>query len=183
MLKNSGYLLLFVLLALAASGCDEVKIRYDEATNFNGYNTFAWLAADPDNERLLERDFPKAAERIKAAINRELTDLGLEPSTPEEAHLLVSYHVGLDITRTGRSTEINLAEENTGVSVWSSGGGSVAAYQDPIKKGTLGIRLDDRSRGETVWQGQFSKKFRNPSDLDPADVRRLISRLFRDFPR
>jgi hypothetical protein len=180
--RKTGALLLLILLTLVAMGCDEVQVDYDKTANFAAYRTFAWLAVDPNDKRMLERDFPKAAERIKAAINRELTDRGLAVSAPEEAHLLVSYRVVLDIQRAGRTTGVNLADDNTGVPVWSSGGGSVTAYQDPIKKGTLIFRMDDRGRGEPVWQGQFSKKFRHPSDLEPADIRRLIQRLFRDFP-
>jgi len=182
-MKNTTALIALALLLLVAPGCDDVKVTYDQATNFQAYKTFAWLEPAPDDKRRLERDFPKADERIRAAINRELTDLGLEHATPQEAHLLVSYHVGLDIKRTGRVTEVNLSDDNTGVSVWSSGGGTIATYSDPIKKGTLAIRLDDRGKNQPVWQGQFSKKFRNPSDLEPADIRRLIARLFRDFPR
>jgi len=184
MLKRTGLLMLCALLALVAAGCDEVKVHHDQDTDFSAYQTFAWPAVDPDDKRILERDFPEAAERIKAAVNRELTDRGLHAAALEEADLLVSFHVALDIERAGRQTDPTLTGEATGVPVLSTGGGGGAvAYQDPIKKGTLIFSVEDRGKGKRVWQGQFSTKFRNPSDLEPADMRRLIKRLFRDFPR
>ena len=184
MLRITGVLLLGALLALSATGCDEVKVNHDQDADFSAYQTFAWPAVDPDDKRVLERDFPEAAERIKAAVNRELTDRGLSAATIEEADLLVSFHVVLDIKRAGRQTDPTLTGEATGVPLLSTGGSTEAvAYQEPIKKGTLIFSVEDRGKGKRVWQGQFSRKFRNPSDLEPADIRKAIKRLFRDFPR
>jgi hypothetical protein len=184
MLRQTGALLILMVLAFAATGCDEVTVDYDQDADFSAYQTFAWQAIDPDDKRLLERDFPKAAERIKAAINRELTSRGLHPAAMDQADLMVSYEVHLDVKRTGQHTGITPVEGNTGVSVWSTDGrGDGVAYQEPVKEGTLIFRMEDRSKGKQVWQGQFSRKFRNPSELEPADIRQAIKKLFRDFPR
>ncbi len=183
MTRIAGLLLLSVLLALVSTGCDEVKVHHDKTVDFSAYQTFAWPAVDPDDKRVLERDFPEAAERITAAVNRELTDRGLSAATKEEADLLVSFHVALDVERAGRQTDPTLTGEATGVPLLSTGdGGGPVAYQDPIKKGTLIFNVEDRDTLKRVWQGQFSRKFRNPSDLEPADIRKAIKRLFRDFP-
>lgn len=184
MLRQSGALLLLVLLTLVAAGCDEVKVNHDQATDFSTYQTFAWKATDPDDKRALERDFPKAAERLNAAINRELTDYDLSAATLVDADLLVSYYVALDVTRTGSSLDDLGRSGVAGVPVWSSSTVySSATFHETVKKGTLIISLEDRREDKLVWQGQFSKKFRDPSDLEPADIHKLIQRLFRDFPR
>lgn len=183
MLKRNGLLMLCALLAFWATGCDEVKVHHDQDTDFSAYQTFAWPAIDPDDKRVLERDFPEAAERIKAAVNRELTDRNLHAAALEEADILVSFHVALDVKRAGRQTDPTLTGDATGVPLLSTGGGGAVAYQEPIKKGTLIFSVEDRRTGKRVWQGQFSRKFRNPSDLEPADIRKAIRRLFRDFPR
>lgn len=184
MLRQTGALLLFLLLALFAAGCDDVKVNFDQTADFSAYQTFAWKVTDPEDKRLLERDFPQAAERLKAAINRELTDLDLSAARLEDADLLVSYHVALNVKRVGSGTDDLGRTGVTGVPVWSSSAVySNATFHETVKKGTLIFSLEDRKEEKLVWQGQFSKKFRDPSDLEPADIRRLIQRLFRDFPR
>ncbi len=186
MLRQSGALLLFVLFALSTVACDDVKVNHDKTVDFSAYQTFAWKITDPNDKRLLERDFPKAAERIKAAINRELTDQGLQMSAAEDADLMVSYQVALNVKQVGSDTDDLGRTGAIGVPIGSTGDSGVwsnAAFHETVKKGTLVFSLVDRPTDKLVWQGQFSKKFRDPSDLEPADIRRLIERLFRDFPR
>ena len=182
MRRWTGALLLLLLLA-CTTGCDDVKVNYDTAADFSAYQTYAWKAIDPEDKRQLERDFPKAAERLKAAINRELIDLGFSAAATEGANLLVSYHVALDVKRVGSSTDDLGRAGVAAVPVWSSSSVySSATYHETVKKGTLVLSLEDRQENKLVWQGQFSSKFRDPSDLQPADIRKSIQKLFRNFP-
>ncbi|MDO9220357.1 MAG: DUF4136 domain-containing protein [Thiobacillus sp.] len=157
-------LLLAVASALVLGGCasgPEVRVEYDQSTDFTQYQTFAFahpLGTDRNGYQSI------LSQRLTAAARRELEARGMRlvSSNPQ---LLVNFNAAL--AEKVRVTTMPSPMVGIGVGTGGFGDyygyrmgmyGAWPLYQDltlvtPYKEGTLNIDIADAARKQLVWEG------------------------------
>jgi hypothetical protein len=165
-----------LLLALAlASGCYNIKTgsEYDYSADFSSYATYAWVTEDLT---LIGTGTGNPAIRneqnetwIREAVDRSLTQRGLEKVPIDEAQLVVTFVVG---------TKEELRLEGGGTNY-----GFLGAKGEPPKyyKGSLSIDLFDRATRRQIWHGWASKPL-DPGDDPQRVIDDAVARIMAAFP-
>jgi len=175
---NRPHLLLlvagFTVVVTLAAGCSSMSVSrdYDDAFSFAGLATYAWLEA-PAAERAIA---PGAAERVRAAVDRELTARGFREVPVERAELVVA-------ARGGTADRQVYDTYGYGTGRWW-GYGNTTSVQRTETEGTLTIDLFDAGRRELVWRATATDA------LDPGatpeqrteKVDEAVAKMFEGFP-
>lgn len=163
--KPMKYLLPLALASalLILGGCasgPEVRVEYDQTTNFTRYQTFGFanpLGTDRDGYQTL------LSQRLVAASRRELEARGLRLAS-SNPQLLVNFNATL--TEKVHTTVMPSPMIGLGVGTGFGGYydyrlgmyGAWPLYYDqtlvtPYKEGTLNIDVVDAARKQLVWEG------------------------------
>jgi hypothetical protein len=157
---------LFSGLALA----QDVRYNYDQGADFSKYRTYKWVevpgAGHPD--QLVD-------SQIKAAIDSQLAQKGLTPTTGDNPDLDVGYQVSID--------------QEKQLDAWGMGGGyrfggMGQAITSTINIGTLVVDFYDPTARKLVWRGQGTKTL-NPSKNPQKNQERLeksVAKILKNFP-
>jgi hypothetical protein len=160
-----------VLLCATASFAQQVKTDYDRSANFSQYKTYSW-------EKVQTQD-PLWVDRIKEAVNADLTAKGL---TPVES--------GGDIAIIAMETTKNQQTLNTFYDGfgggwgwrWGSGLGDATTTVDNYKVGTLVVDLFDAHTKQLLWRGSSSDTLSDKSDKNIKNLDKGVQKMFDHFP-
>lgn len=158
------------ILVLSVSCATRVKTKYDKATNFRNYKTYALLPkpekkfeylTNPDRVKL------KIDEKVTSALKGELRGMGLEENS-DAPDFLVAYHTGV-------YDKVNIQD-------WGYAYARSANYwggRDDIelryyKEGTLVIDFVDAKTKELIWRGAVKRIF-EPGKIDAGKVKGRIN--------
>jgi hypothetical protein len=149
-----------------------VSRDHDDAFSFSGLATYAWLEA-PAAERAIT---PGAAERVRAAVDRELAVRGFREVPVERAELVVA-------ARGGTADRQVYDTYGYGTGRWW-GYGSTTSVQRTETEGTLTIDLFDAGRKELVWRATATDAL--DPDASPEQrtekVGEAVAKMFEGFP-
>jgi hypothetical protein len=157
------------LLFAAAVFGQHVKTDYDRATNFSQYKTYSW-------EKVQTQD-PLWVERIKSAVNAELTQKGFaEVASGGEVSI-----VAVEMTRTHPTLDTFYNGLGGG---WRFGGGfgDATTTVDTYKVGTLVVDLFDAKTKELMWRGSASDTLSDKSDKNIKNLNKGVQKMFDHFP-
>jgi hypothetical protein len=171
---------------ILAAGCagQQVTTDYSPATSFSQFKTFA-LVSSPDTtaaQQLLD-------QRVRNAVQAQLTTKGLTPTDRENADLYVGYGM---VDKTHRQ----VYTYNDG---WGWGGGwgwryyrwgvawpmTVQRRVDTYTDGTVVVNLVDAKTKKVVWEGEVPDVVNLPVD-NPVratkEVDAAVTKLFTKYP-
>jgi hypothetical protein len=159
------------LLFASASFAQQVKTDYDRSANFSQYKTYSW-------QKVQTQD-PLWVDRIKEAVNADLTAKGL---TPVES--------GGDIAIIAMETTKNQQTLNTFYDGfgggwgwrWGSGLGDATTTVDNYKVGTLVVDLFDAHTKTLIWRGSSSDTLSDKSDKNIKNLDKGVQKMFDHFP-
>jgi hypothetical protein len=159
------------LLFASASFAQQVKTDYDRSANFSQYKTYSW-------QKVQTQD-PLWVDRIKEAVNADLTAKGL---TPVES--------GGDIAIIAMETTKNQQTLNTFYDGfgggwgwrWGSGLGDATTTVDNYKVGTLVVDLFDAHTKQLLWRGSSSDTLSDKSDKNIKNLDKGVQKMFDHFP-
>jgi hypothetical protein len=159
------------LLFASASFAQQVKTDYDRSANFSQYKTYSW-------EKVQTQD-PLWVDRIKEAVNADLTAKGL---TPVES--------GGDIAIIAMETTKNQQTLNTFYDGfgggwgwrWGGGLGDATTTVDNYKVGTLVVDLFDAHTKQLLWRGSSSDTLSDKSDKNIKNLDKGVQKMFDHFP-
>ena len=169
-----------------AAGCagQQVTTDYSPATSFSQFRTFA-LVSPPDTaaaQQLLD-------QRVRNAVQAQLTTKGLTPADRQNADLYVGYGM---VDKTHRQ----LYTYNDG---WGWGGGwgwryyrwgvawpmTVQRRVETYTDGTVVVNLVDAKTKKVVWEGEVPDVVNLPVD-NPVratkEVDAAVTKLFTKYP-
>jgi uncharacterized protein DUF4136 len=157
-----------LLFATAVFG-QHVKTDYDRATNFSQYQTYSW-------EKVQTQD-PLWVDRIKSAVNAELTAKGFE----EVASGGDVSIVAVEMTKTQRTLDTFYNGLGGG---WRFGGGfgDATTTVDTCKVGTLVVDLFDAKTKKLMWRGSASDTLSDKSDKNIQNLNKGVQKMFDHFP-
>ena len=156
-----------LLFATAVYG-QHVKTDYDRTTDFSQYKTFSW-------ERVQTQD-PLWVERIKTAVNAELTQKGFsEVASGGDVSV-----VAVEMTKTQHSLDTFYNGFGGG---WRFGGGfgDATTTVDTYKVGTLVVDLFDAKK-KLIWRGSASDTLSDKSDKNIKNLNKGVQKMFDHFP-
>ena len=171
---------------ILAAGCagQQVTTDYSPATSFSQFRTFA-LVSSPDTtaaQQLLD-------QRVRNAVQAQLTTKGLTPADRQNADLYVGYGM---VDKTHRQ----LYTYNDG---WGWGGGwgwryyrwgvawpmTVQRRVETYTDGTVVVNLVDAKTKKVVWEGEVPDVVNLPVD-NPVratkEVDAAVTKLFTKYP-
>ena len=171
----------------------KVDVQRDKKANFAAFKTYEWLEAAPyvvavDPDVLKDERLEKAAldGPIKAAVDQELTRLGLRPVTAgEQADLQVVYTAFMTV---GANASVlgSYYQYTTGWApkVYTNDGRQTASLE-VFEKGTLVVDLVRRADRTAVWRGTATGavKRENSQEKRLSIIRDAVKKMFSKYPR
>jgi len=175
-----------VLLALLLSACASTsgaRVDFDPSSNFDNYQSFAWLSKNPMKVGKAIAPPKKSLEpTVMAAIRANLENGGYRfVENPSSADFLLSFTVG---SREKIGADAYAAESagTSGRGGWATayyGGAAGAAYT----QGVLAIDIFDAGERQPVWHGVAGKTI-SDEDLEniSAVIHDVVALILADFP-
>ena len=175
-------LVLIGLIALAA-GCTTIKVAsdFDPEADFSKLHSYAIHAAPADAVTDPRVDNSLLDERIRAALDTELSAKGFQKLRGGSPDFLVSFHVGvqskLDVTTLNRSYPYYGG-------YYGAWGGYSETMVREYEQGTLIIDVIDPSTGNLIWRGSAQSEVK---DLKTPEARTkrinvVVERVLKNFP-
>jgi len=148
----------------------DVTYNFDKTANFTKYHTYKWitLSTTAHPNQLVD-------SQIRAAVESQLTQKGLTPTTGDNPDLDVAYQVSID--------------KETQLDTWGMGGGwgfggTATTTSSTVNVGTLVIDFFDPAAKKLIWRGQGTKTL-NPSNNPQKNQERLekgVKKILKNFP-
>lgn len=163
--------ILFIVLALLA-GCTTVKVRSDQAVNFDQFKTFYCLECQDEFSAIApEYDNTETRALIREAIITELERKGLT-YTEEDPDILVDFKIVIE------ERVAILAEPESAYNYWET----YEAQTVRFKQGTLLINLINASNNQAIWQGLSSRVIEDtPSEQLENRIKNTVTRMFKKY--
>jgi hypothetical protein len=161
-----------VLLSATASLAQQVKTDYDRSADFSRYKTYSW-------EKVQTQD-PLWVNRIKEAVNAELTAKGLTPVASGGDVAIIA------IEMTQNQQSLNTFYDNFGGGWGRRGGfggfGNATTTTENYKVGTLVVDLFDAKTKNLIWRGSSSDTLSDKSDKNIKNLDKGVKKMFDHFP-
>jgi hypothetical protein len=169
------------LLVLAGCAGRQVTTDYNPKAGFSQYRTFAMVSRpDSVSHQLID-------DRVRSAVEAQLTEKGLTETDRENADVYVGYGV-IDHTRTEvSSTRWNWGPRwgwryyRWGLAWPAMTEHDISTYTD----GTIVVSLVDAKTHREVWQGQaadvLSLPVSNPKSAT-KDINQAVAKIFTKYP-
>jgi hypothetical protein len=157
------------LLFATASFAQQVKTDYDRSADFSQYKTYSW-------EKVQTQD-PLLVDRIKEAVNTDLTAKGLTPVDSGGDIAIVA------IEMTKNQHTLNTFYDGFGGGWrWGGGFGDATTTVDNYKVGTLVVDLFDAKTKKVIWRGSSSDTLSDKSDKNIKNLDKGVQKMFDHFP-
>jgi hypothetical protein len=175
--------LLFVCVACSTLS---VNTDFNPAYDFSKMKTYAWLQNDsvPSTDARINNDL--VIDRVRAAVDKNLTDKGYVKTEAVSADFMVSWLGAIDKKLQMETIEHFYSPYGYGAlyrdSYWNDGMRTSTTREYEV--GTLVVDILDPKEYKLVWRG--TGKDRLKSKKDPEAVTRgineAISAIMKDFP-
>jgi len=157
----------------------KVKVEHDPSVDFSRFKTFALVQGFPLPDYLLDL-------QMLGGIEHDLAARGLTKVEPTVADLLVTYHAA-------GSSEINISSLHDptysttggrpmpGQTVWSTPS-TIGSVGRLIKKGSLGVEIVDREKGQLVWAAVAQGTAKEKRSDRAQQLDKVLTRMFEQYP-
>jgi hypothetical protein len=164
-------------LVFIAVGCSSLSYYsdYDKQADFSVYRSFTWIGGSYEPVEGGPVDAPLFEQRVRSAVEAELSAMGFEVRQDDGADMLIAYHAS------GKET-IDTSPQDYGYAYgrWAHSDVSVQSYRE----GTLIIDLIDAGTKELVWRGWATGTVQE--NLSSAErekrIREAVARIMDQYP-
>ncbi|MCH1931559.1 DUF4136 domain-containing protein [Shewanella sp. A25] len=173
------------LAVLALSACSSLKSGwdYDPSANFTQYKTYAWVeqkteASGYHLDGLMD-------QRVRDAVNGQLTAKGIQRVEAKDADVLVNY-----LTKVDKKINVDTFNTNFGYHPYYGPGwgwGGNMQTQTTVREyevGTLMIDVVDNKTSKLVWRGTVADTIRdkNTPEERVAIINEAVASVMMNFP-
>lgn len=172
-----------------AVACSSVHTRYDfdPGIDFSAWRTYAWYPIERAATGDPRVDNPLLHDRIEAAVERMLDDLGFARVPAGEPDFYVNYHLSterrLQVRTMNRAYMAGPHGRHWGGMGWG-GVGWTETRVDQYEAGTLVIDLLDAKARRVSWRGSGTRRLAR--NLQPEQVTQRVNEaveeILRQFP-
>lgn len=179
-------LLSIMLLLIAASSAiaQDVRFNFDKSANFANYKTYKWVALKDATQLngMVE-------SQVKAAIDAELAQKGLNKVESDDANLFIGYQaaVGQEKQFSSYSTDWGYGP-GWGRAGWYGGGGmgssTTTGQTSTIYVGQLALDMYDSAQKDLVWRGVVSKTLdpKAKPDKQQKNLTKAVAKMLKNYP-
>lgn len=176
------YFFLYAATALVLSGCSSVNVvhDYDESVDFNALKTYAWKHAKQPQTGNPRIDNDLIDERVRTAMNSELTAKGFRLVDGAEADFQVAYFVEYKQRVGGSSVSFGVGRGSYG----RHGGVGYSTTISDYEEGHLTIDVIDPTTDKNFWRGigrRTSYESNNPKKITKV-VNQSVASVLKKFP-
>lgn len=171
-----------VLLGSAMPSMAGITVDLKEDTDFDQYSSFAWVESDESDDARLDSRYREADDLIRAAVNRELADLGLREVT-EDPDLLIRTNF---VVRGENRNDVDILEDD---GRWGATGeeeemsGQPGEYVRDIEMGTLTVDLLDGYSKLEVWRATATAVVRpRVNKRSEKRIYKVVGKMFESYP-
>lgn len=160
-----------LLMLIGCSGI-EVATDYNREWDFAPYRTYDWAAQKVPELRDPLIDTSLLENRVKRAVEREMSTKGYSQSV-EEPDILIAYHIGqqsqVDVSRCGYHYP-------TSPHCW---GREVETYA--YTEGTLVLDFIDYESEELIWRGTATSAIHDPEKVEET-INEVVKKMLAKYP-
>ncbi|WP_299793807.1 DUF4136 domain-containing protein [uncultured Shewanella sp.] len=174
-----------VVAAMALSACSSMKTSsdYDPAANFSDIKTYAWV--EQKNQDTSYHLDGLMDQRVRAAVESQLSLKGVTQSDPQTADILVNY-----LTKVDKKINVDTFNTNFGYhpyygSPWGmSGSMHTQTTVREYEVGTLILDMIDRETGKLIWRGSVADTIRekNTPEERVEVVNKAVAEMMLNYP-
>ena len=177
-----------IILALLATvlGCSGIEVSqdFDPATSLSGLKTYDWKSGTQEKTGDVRTDNPLLDARIRAAVDRSLSERGYQRVSNRTPDFYVGYQytvrskVGSDDAGIGVGFGIGSFGSHGGIGI--SSGSGVSEYDE----GTLVIDFIDPSNSDLIWRGTGTRRVSQHSDPEKRtkNINETVDKILAQFP-
>jgi hypothetical protein len=176
---------LAVALAALLAACSTIKTVHDSdpSADFTRYRTWAWISdenliAPKAGEAPVSYVSPLDEQRIRRAVEADLSAKGYRKAERAEADLIVSFTIGTEEKTRVYSTPTGGYYDDYGYGGWY-GGSEVRTQQ--YTEGTLSVQFFERETKKAVWVGGGSKRVSRSDDSEKV-INEAATKILQKFP-
>ena len=169
-----GLITLFITLSCEAG---TNKYVYQEGADFSAIKKYAWLPIMEDvfaGQKNMKARNPLNIQRIKNAIETELTAKGLHQVEQSEADVFVAFNGHL--------------EDKVEIDEWdgrlTKGKGGFYTMNpvgiDNYTEGTLFIHLNDAKSEDLVWRGWIKRRVQG--EVKEKLIKKVVAQIMKNYP-
>ncbi|MCP4003381.1 MAG: DUF4136 domain-containing protein [bacterium] len=174
-----GGLALLLVSALAACASVRVSTDFDPEIDFAAYRTFAWLPEPTGRTGNPRLDSPLLADRIRSAVERELSAKSFRKVAAGMADFHVGYHLSLE-----KGIDVRTVDQRYGYGPGWPGSGPSHTYVSEYEQGTLILDFVDAGANRLAWRGSGSRRI--PRQTTPEqtteNVNMAVTEILASFP-
>jgi hypothetical protein len=171
---RAGISMSILLLLAGAAFAQQVKTDYDRKADFAQYQTYSWENVHTQNSLWVDR--------IKAAVNAELTAKGWKPVESGGDIAIMA----MEMTRDHQTLNTYYGSFGGGWGWGRFGGlgnfGDSTTTISTYKVGTLVVDLFDAKTKQLVWRGSASDTLSDKSDKNIKALDKGVRKMFDHFP-
>ncbi|MBR9728213.1 DUF4136 domain-containing protein [Shewanella intestini] len=177
---------IIALIALASlSACSSMKTSsdFDPAVSFSQYKTYAWIEKkNQDSQYQLDGLMD---QRVKTAVDNEMSNKGLTKTDAQRADLLVNY-----LTKVDKKINVDTFNTHYGYNPnyyrgWGWGGSvNTQTTVREYEVGTMIIDLVDNKTDKLVWRGTVADTVsdKNTPEERVEVINEAIKKVMLNFP-
>jgi len=163
------------------NGCSTLSVNYDydNTIDFKQYKTYAWIPVAqgaPGNARTAVERNSLLDQRIRSAVDLQMSDRGFQPSESPDLHVV--YHIGLE-------DKVQVTDWGYRYSdyYWGYGGRQIDVYN--YKEGTLIVDVIEAESHNLIWRGSgtgvVDQTQRSPEEMQ-ARFNEIMAEIMASFP-
>lgn len=176
-----------LILAASLSACSAIRTgaHYDLTSNFSGYRSYSWIAANPLilGSGRQSSISPLTQSHITRVIAAELQRKGFVfADSPDEADFIVCFTLGTRAGIDARSYPV--AYQGTwGWHLYGRHYYTNQVHHRSYTEGTLSIDIFDGKSKQPVWHGWASKTISDANRQKPTPIiKKAVAQVFEQFP-
>lgn len=178
--------LLCVAMAAGLAAKMKVRTQHDKSFDFSAVKTYAWHPDGAGEVKLLESSGDDAEQvrvrlepSIRAAVERELSRVGLRQVPQAEADLLVYYYLLLG-PKASMQTAGQFVQPIPGWGLPPFGGATTSL--DLAEQGSLIVDLSSPKLRSAVWRGTAQTEVDREKADGPKRISAGVTEMFKQFP-
>ena len=191
-MKKHGKLwsLSVVIVFLFSSCSSTAHIEKDDTADFSRYKTFAWLDKDGEGSNEKNKHNDLTEQKIKQAVNAELTKTAGWKEVKYKPDVLLSYDVLVERSSRESNSPVysrpftrviyNPYTRRYMTIFYPSQFIGYDRDERAIREGTVTITMIDAKSDKTVWQGWTTEEV-NSKNLTTKEIQYAVRSIFKKF--
>ena len=174
--------LLLLLTVSVVGACAGITVTHeaDPEANFAAYGTYDWMPAESRRVDLRARD-PMVEQRIRDAIEAQLSSKGLRKVDSGDADILIGY---LLVLEDGVDSQTMYVRSDPDWRYRTYGPATTATRTTAFTVGTLVIDVFDVEEKALVWRGGGEGQVDQSQDPEKrrARINEAVKKILEEFP-